>query len=71
MDTIPFGESIEEIIAMLVDSPEQIVGDPSIQGPLRFAGHDVNVVLMHGMWIPAFAGMRRRLPPAEAVFDIV
>ena len=47
MDTVCTGETFDEVISMFMNSTNEVVCHTDIDGPIRFARHDVNVILVH------------------------
>ena len=52
-------ESFYEVILVLPDSLDEVRRHSDVEGPVGFAGEDVDAGDSHGcgLWIPAFAGM--------------
>jgi hypothetical protein len=57
MDSVFPSEAPGDIILVLVDSLEQIVGHSDVKGSISLARKYIHKVLSHSFWIPAFAGM--------------
>ncbi len=59
VNTVFFGETIDQSALMLPYSFVQIVGHSNIECPISLTCKNVHEVLLHGFrfWIPAFAGM--------------
>jgi hypothetical protein len=44
MDCVLIGEPVSQMLTMLIDSPDKIVGDANVQGPADLAGEDIDPV---------------------------